>query len=139
MILVLLLLQLYRPTKNTTEQVAEKGISAQNEVPENILTMLKNSCYDCHSNNTNYLWYHKIAPVSWVVGRHIKEGKEHLNFDEWSDYNTDQKKHIISDLKESIETREMPLVGYLRLHPEAVLSETDNQLLLDWIHSLEIE
>lgn len=139
LILVLLLIQLYRPTKNTNELVAEEGISVQNEVLENIQIILKNSCYDCHSNNTNYLWYHNIAPISWIVGGHIKEGKEHLNFDEWVNYNADQKKHIIDDLKESIETREMPLVGYLKFHPEASLSEADNQLLLDWINSLEIE
>jgi len=132
-------MQIYRPTKNINEQVAKESIASHIEVPENIHSILENSCYDCHSNNTNYLWYHNIAPLSWVVGRHIKEGKEHLNFDEWAAYNADQKGHIIDDLKESIETREMPLIGYLKFHPEAVLSEGDNQLLLDWIHSLEVE
>lgn len=137
LILVLLLIQLYRPTKNRSELVAKDSITASNEVPEKIQSILKNSCNDCHTNNTNYLWYHNIAPISWVVARHVKEGKEHLNFDEWTVYNKNQKRHILEDLKESIETREMPIVGYLKMHPEAIVSDSDNELLLDWIDSLE--
>jgi len=117
--------------------VAKDSITASNEVPEKIQSILKNSCNDCHTNNTNYLWYHNIAPISWVVARHVKEGKEHLNFDEWTVYNKNQKRHILEDLKESIETREMPIVGYLKMHPEAIVSDSDNELLLDWIDSLE--
>ncbi len=139
MILSLLLIQLYRPKKNAQEMVTSDNITDVVEVSKDVQTILERSCYDCHSNNTNYLWYHNIAPVSWIVGRHIKEGKEHLNFDTWSTYNANQKEHIIDDLKETIETREMPLVGYIKLHPEATLSVSDNQLLLDWIDSLENE
>ena len=137
LVLILLLIQLYRPAKNTNELDASGSITRELVVSENIQSILERSCNDCHSNTTTYLWYHNIAPLSWVVANHVKEGKEHLNFDEWSNYNADQKGHIIDDLKESIETREMPLVGYLKLHPEAIISDSDNQLLLDWIDSLE--
>ena len=138
LVLALFLLQLYRPAKNISEEVSQNSIT-NFKVPENIQNILEVSCYDCHSNNTNYLWYHNIAPVSWVVAHHIKEGKEHVNFDEWATYNNDQKEHIIEEMIETIESREMPLVGYIKLHPEAVISEADNLKLLDWIRSLEIE
>jgi len=139
LILVLLLIQLYRPAKNTSEEISANTITTQLEVPENIQSILNRSCNDCHSSNTNYLWYHNVAPVSWVVAHHIKEGKEHLNFDEWGTYNADQINHIIEEFEESIESREMPIVGYLKLHPEAVISDADNLKLLDWIHTLENE
>ena len=132
----LLLIQLYRPTKNRSEAVSEQSIGINENVPEAIQNILERSCNDCHSNNTSYLWYHEIAPISYIVAYHVSEGKEHLNFDEWNTYNKDQKKHIIDDLQEVIESREMPLVGYLKLHPEAVISDGENQQLLDWIATL---
>lgn len=138
LVLVLFLIQLYRPTKNSSAEISQNSITNV-EVPEYIQSILEVSCYDCHSNNTNYLWYHNIAPVSWVVAHHIKEGKEHVNFDEWTMYNTNQKEHIVEEMIETIESREMPLVGYIKLHREAVISDADNLKLLDWIHSLENE
>ena len=135
LVLIVLLIQIIRPSKNKSETVSETAIDA----PENIQKILNNSCNDCHSNNTNYEWYHNISPISWVVALHVKDGKEHVNFDKWTAYNKDQKKHIIKDLKKSTETRKMPLVGYLKVHPEAAISDEENQELLDWIATLKIE
>lgn len=134
---VLLLMQLYRPAKNSNSEVSETSIGKMIQVPESIQNILDRSCADCHSNNTKYLWYHEIAPISYVVAYHISEGKEHVNFDTWGKYNANQKKHIIDNLEEVIESREMPLFGYLKLHPDAVISDADNQKLLDWIKTLE--
>lgn len=135
LILVLLVIQVIRPSKNKSEIVSKTALVA----PENIQTIINKSCNDCHSNNTKYEWYHSIAPISWMVALHVKQGKDNLNFDKWNTYNKDQKRHIIKDLKESIETREMPLVGYLKVHPDAVLSKQDHQELLDWIATLKTE
>jgi len=135
LILIVLLIQIIRPNKNRSETVSATAIVA----PENIQIILDKSCNDCHSNNTNYEWYHNISPISWIVSLHVKDGKDHVNFDIWTSYNKDQKKHIIKDLKKSIETREMPLVGYLKVHPEAVISDEENQELLDWIATLKSE
>lgn len=135
LVLVILVIQIIRPSENKSKIESKTAIVA----PENIQTILNKSCNDCHSNNTNYQWYHNIAPISWIVALHVKQGKDNLNFDTWETYNKDQKKHIIKDLKESIETREMPLVGYLKVHPNAVLSNEENQELLDWIATLKTE
>ncbi len=137
LILLIVLIQFIRPNKNSSEQVSKNGIQTEVTVPENIQSILDRSCNDCHSNNTNYDWYHEIVPFSWVVASHVKEGKEHINFDEWITYNKDQKEHIIEELEEVIESREMPLVGYLKFHPEAIISDEDNNKLLDWIRTLE--
>ena len=139
LLVVILLAQLIRPHKNSGKEVSKNNISTQLNLPENIQGIINRSCNDCHSNNTNYQWYHAIAPFSWVVASHVKEGKEHLNFSEWATYNENQKEHIIDELKETISAREMPLVGYLKFHPEAVLSDVDNQKLLDWIKDLEVQ
>lgn len=134
---IFILIQFIRPTKNKSITDTNKNLALATPVSEDVQSILQRSCYDCHSNNTNYEWYHNIAPFSFAVAYHIKDGKEHINFDTWAKYNKDQKKHIIDDLQEAIETREMPLVGYLKFHPEAVLSDADNKKLLDWVNTLE--
>jgi hypothetical protein len=133
----IIVIQLIPIKKNQTSEPMENSIYSLVSVPENVENIIKKSCNDCHSNNTRYEWYHSVAPFSWAVAYHIKDGKKHLNFDEWGSYNKYQKESIISDLRETIETREMPLVGYLKVHPEAVVSDKENQELLDWINTLE--
>lgn len=131
---LLALIQVIRPSKNRSDVVSENTTIVTSE---NIQSILRKSCNDCHSNNTNYDWYHNIAPFSWFVALHIKQGKNHVNFDNWATYNKNQKNHIIKHLKKAIETREMPLVGYLYRHPEAVVSEKENQELLNLIATLK--
>ncbi len=77
------LIQVIRPSKNRSDVVSENTAIV---APENIQSILNKSCNDCHSNNTNYEWYHNIAPVSWLVALHIKQGKNHVNFDNWATY-----------------------------------------------------
>ncbi len=139
MLVVIFLAQLIRPSKNSSKEISKNDISTQLNLPENIQGILDRSCNDCHTNNTNYQWYHAISPFSWVVASHVKEGKKHLNFSEWANYNTSQKEHVIDGLKEVISSREMPLVGYLKFHSEAVLSDVDKQKLLDWIKDIEVQ
>lgn len=49
------------------------------------------TCYDCHSNKTKYPWYSNISPISWWIKHHIKEGREHLNFSQWTDYSKEKQ------------------------------------------------
>ena len=94
----------------------------------------KNSCYDCHSNNTVYPWYASVAPVSWVVVNHVKEGRSELNFSEWANLDPKKAAHKLDECKEVIEEGEMPLAGYVALHAKAKLDETTKQALLTWIN-----
>lgn len=138
MVVVFILIQMIRPNKNDSRN-SINDITTELEVPEEIKTILKTSCSDCHSNYTKYPWYSEIAPISWWMGGHIKKGKKHFNYSEWTAYNADQKKHIIKDLKEVLEAKKMPLKSYLLMHKEAKLTSEQYQLLLNWVNSLEIE
>lgn len=89
-------------------------------------TLAQRACFDCHSNETVWPWYSKIAPVSWFVANHVNDGRRHLNFSQWDQPNQDKHEII-----ESIENGEMPLKSYLPLHPEAVLTEAETQALID--------
>ncbi len=85
------------------------------------------ACGDCHSNETKWPWYSNIAPLSWSIYHHVEEGREHFNVSMWGH----QKKNEGEDAAEEVEEGEMPLKSYLLAHPEARLSDTDKQTLIE--------
>jgi len=103
-----------------------------NEVPANIVTLLHNSCYDCHSNETVYPWYSYIAPVSFLVNRDTRKGRKHLNFSEWQSYSRDDKAEALDDLTEEVKEGEMPMKIYPIMHAKARLSDEDREALVSW-------
>jgi len=102
------------------------------QVSPEIHTLLRQSCYDCHSHQTVWPWYSKIAPVSWLVAHDVKEGREHLNFSNWGSYTEREKIKQLEEIKEVLEKNEMPLSTYLLMHPEARLSSEQTDLLKAW-------
>lgn len=78
----LLVIQVARPKKNTAISSAGKSFMDTFNVSQQVNAILAASCYDCHSNNTNYPWYSEIQPMAWLMDTHIKDGKDKLNFDE---------------------------------------------------------
>ena len=90
LLIVVVLIQFIRPEKNDSKE-GLNDISTVMNIPDEVKSIIKTSCADCHSNYTKYPWYSEIAPVSWYLAQHVNEGKEHLNFSEWTSYNKDQK------------------------------------------------
>lgn len=107
------------------------------DVPENIKSILEISCYDCHSNNTNYPWYNKIQPVAWLLENHIAEGKAELNFSEFGDYSKRRQKNKLKSIVSQINDSEMPLSSYTLIHGDAKLSEKDKKEFIAWIEELK--
>jgi cytochrome c551/c552 len=107
-------------------------VTGEIEAPEKVMAILRTSCYDCHSNETKWPWYSYIAPASWLIADDVQVGRGHMNFSEWSGYNTKQKNHKRKECGEEVEEGEMPLWFYIPLHPEANLSEEDTATLLSW-------
>lgn len=101
------------------------------KAPKQIKTMLKNACYDCHSNEVKYPWYSNIAPFSWMINTHIKDGRKALNFSLWEEYSPKEKK---KKLKEIFRTAyaAMPLNSYIFLHKEADLTREQRTQIRDW-------
>lgn len=97
--------------------------------PPKVAALLKNACYDCHSDETVYPKYAYIAPFSWSVKSHVNEGREHLNFSVWGSYNKDLKQNMLKNSIQTIENKVMPMPAYIVYHPEANLSKEDRLLL----------
>ena len=109
-----------------------KSIVNSNMVTEPVLDQLKVSCFDCHSNQTHFPWYSKIAPASWMLADHINEGKTKLNFSEWEDYSNREKIGILKDIKDEIESGNMPLKSYLLIHRDAKLTSENITAIITW-------
>lgn len=133
---VLFLIQLIRPQKNISYTPAGKGFVETFEVDKQVNAILAVSCYDCHSNNTNYPWYSEIQPGGWLMDMHIKDGKEKLNFDKLPPYGSRRINSKFTQIIKQIEQDKMPLNSYLWMHENARLSKEDKQLLIEYFSSL---
>ena len=102
--------------------------------PENIASILRASCYDCHSNETNWPWYSHIAPVSFLVAGDVKDARKNLNFSEWDKYSSNKQSELLEEMIEEIEKEEMPLTSYTFTHPNAKLDPYRINLLKDWVN-----
>ena len=122
---------------NKQEVITTSDIRHVYDVPENVINILENSCYDCHSNNTNYPWYSQVQPIRLIMDHHVEEGKEELNFSEFANYSERRKRNKMRAISEQIEKSKMPLPSYLWLHSDANLSNEEKKILMDFISSLK--
>lgn len=136
LVALLVIIQFFGIDKTTTPVNESKDFVSVTNPPVKVATIIKTSCYDCHSNQTNYPWYTNIAPVSWWIGHHIEEGREHLDFSNWGDYSKKKADHKLEEFYEEVEEGEMPLTSYTSVHGEAKLSEEDKALLIAWVKTL---
>jgi hypothetical protein len=119
------------PTKgNQSSDILETDFNKVFKVSNNVQSIIKNSCYDCHSNNTNYPWYNKIQPVSWFLEKHVTEGKKELNFSEFGNYSTRKQKSKLKSIINQIRDDEMPLRSYVLIHQNAKLSKEQKEELM---------
>ena len=131
--------QFINPEKNESSQVYESDFITTEAPPQQLAGIITNSCYDCHSNNSHYPWYDRITPVNFWVEDHIRHGKGHLNFSEWSNYSAKKKAHKLDEFIEMIEDKEMPLASYTLMHPEAKLTDNEIKTLTDWLTLVKIK
>lgn len=135
-LIAIVVMQFFTIDKSTSPVDANQDFIAITNPPAAVANIIKTSCYDCHSNQTNYPWYTNVAPVSWWIGHHIEEGKEHLNFSEWSTYSAKKANHKLEEFYEEVEEGEMPLKSYTVFHGSAKLSSEDVALVVEWVKSI---
>jgi hypothetical protein len=125
-------IQFYRPARINVPIVEAETLEATTQVPENVQEILKRSCNDCHTNQTDWIWYSNIAPISWGMVDHVNDGRNQLNFSKWGTYSPNRKDHKLDEICEQVEIGEMPHYQYLWLHWNAELSKDDVKILCDW-------
>jgi hypothetical protein len=103
--------------------------------PTDVKQIIRAACYDCHSNSTRWPWYSRVAPLSWIVVRHVESARRRLNFSDWSDYASDPgtKAHKLEQIRSSIADGTMAPWYYRMLHPEARLTAHERDAIAAWI------
>ena len=130
--LALITIQFFQPERNLTKAATTDDIFFQVETDQLVKKNVVNACYDCHSNHTRYPFYANFAPVSWMLNKHIVEGKEHLNFSEWGAYSKREQLKLLSEICEVLEADEMPLKSYTLMHSSAVLNDKEKENICAW-------
>lgn len=82
------------------------------------------ACFACHSNETYWPAYARLAPVSWLIQHDVNEGRAVLNFSEWQRSQEEAGKSA-----QEVREREMPPAIYRLMHAEARLSDADLERL----------
>ncbi|MBN9296288.1 MAG: heme-binding domain-containing protein [Filimonas sp.] len=135
LLLFFLALQFYQPAQNKSKGgMSANDITRLYPAPPEVRQILETSCYDCHSNNTNYAWYDYIQPARLFVEDHIKNGKSELNFNEWGSYSDRKQTRLLKSIQSQLLSGKMPLPSYTWLHKKARLNETEIWSVISWLN-----
>ncbi|MBA2745812.1 MAG: heme-binding domain-containing protein [Flavisolibacter sp.] len=132
LLLAFVVIQFFRPDRNINKGDLPGAIAKQVPVPAEVQSLLKNACYDCHSNNTRYPWYVNMQPGAWFMSQHIRDGKKELNFDEFGTYSGRRQLSKLKSIAGSVKDGSMPLSFYALIHKEARLSDKEKELIIEW-------
>ena len=102
------------------------------QAPENVRSILAAKCADCHSERTHYPLYAHIAPVSWMMERDIRQGRNHFNMSAWQSMNDESRMSVLSRIASVVHAAQMPPRTYVMLHPGARLSPEEQQQIYEW-------
>lgn len=126
-LIIFIVMQFIQPNKENI--VVDKNLEIK--APTEVMSLLKTSCFDCHSNETTWPWYSKIAPFSWVVANHVNTGRKALNFSTWENYSPQLKEEKLKAIYRTAYAS-MPLPSYIYAHEEANLTKEQRSMIRDW-------
>jgi hypothetical protein len=137
LLLALVVIQFIRPAENHSDKLSKNDITVHYTVPDTVLSILRRSCYDCHSNNTHYPWYNKIQPVAWWLNSHVREGMRKLNFSEFASYPLAKQAKKLKGTVKLVKEGSMPLDSYLWIHKDADLTDGQRDTVIQWANNLQ--
>jgi len=126
---MMMLTQFFRPAIDNPP--AGGGLDA----PPEIAALLRGSCYDCHSNETHWPFYARVAPLSWLVVHDVNRGRQELNFSEWNTYFPQTRHRKLQWIERSLTQEHMPPRIYTLMHPGSRLSAADRTTINNWIET----
>jgi len=115
------------PMERTNPPVESAAIG-----PQPVMDILRRACFDCHSNETVWPWYAKVAPFSWLVVRDVNHGREELNFSNWNRLSLREQDEMQAEIWKSVKNGDMPPTLYVLGHPEGRLTTDDHPLIRNW-------
>jgi hypothetical protein len=137
LLVILVGLQFIPSRTNQSKDVPSTDFLLTYKVPEDIGHILQTSCYNCHSNNTEYPWYSEVQPIGFLLESHINQGKIELNFSEFGSYSVRKQISKLKSMVNQVEKGEMPLSSYTFIHRDASLSLENKKALVNYLNSLK--
>lgn len=122
---VFILIQLVPVEQSNRSFDRTKSFEAAEKPTPELEALLRRSCYDCHSDQTAWPWYSRIAPGSWLITKDVRDGRKKLNLSEWGNMETDEAENRMGELCDEVRGGTMPPKAYLLLHPGARLTQKD--------------
>ncbi len=116
-------------------ELTNPPVTAELQVPPEVKQVLRNSCYNCHSNETKLPWFDKVVPAYWVVTSDVTEARKHLNFSEIGKLPAAQQKGILFEAVNMIQLGAMPLPAYLHVHPGAAVTPEQLAVLRNYLNA----
>jgi hypothetical protein len=110
----------------------DKPLFAGAQIDLEVLQIFERSCQNCHSERTEWPWYSYMAPIGWFIERDVKQGREHMDFSRWDEYDRSGQRDILTRMSAVLRSRQMPLPRYLILHPGSKLSEEEIATIDEW-------
>ena len=126
------LMQFANPPRTNPPVAPGSDLMAVHPPPPPVAAILRATCYDCHSDETRWPWYSRIAPVSWLVAGDVRDGRERMNFSAWPNDLPARAAKRLERISEEVGYQEMPPAKYTLLHPDARLAPAQRQQLIDW-------
>lgn len=136
-VLVLLVAQLFPPSRTNPPVDPSRTIHTVFTIEPPVASALTRACNDCHSNQTVWPWYSKVAPASWLVVSDVKRGRAALNFSDWKSLSSEKQHELPSEICKEVMDRDMPTEEYLLMHPQARLTRTEINSICKWTHSVQ--
>ncbi len=130
LVIALIGLQFFVKKENVSSYESVASFEKKVNLPQEVKTIFRETCYDCHSNHTNYPWYASIGVINLILDHHIEEGKEHLDFSSWEKYPERRQLHKLAEVYEEVEEGEMPLKMYRITH--GGLTDAQKKTIINW-------
>ena len=124
--------QFVRADRTNPASRPEASLLNQKTTPPAVRAILDRSCRDCHSNDTRWPWYSRVAPISWFLLQHVNGGRDRLNYSRWTSYDSDDQDKFLNGMCSLTKKGRMPVSSYLWIHRDAKLSDADIKTLCAW-------
>jgi hypothetical protein len=115
------------PVERTNPPIETRSVG-----PEPVMKLLERSCFDCHSNETEWPWYGKVAPFSWAFAHDVNKGRGKLNFSEWNRLSQADRDRMMDEIWKRVKSGDMPPALYVFGNQEARVTTDHHRMIRQW-------
>ena len=129
LMVLLVVIQFFRPDRSNPPANPAATFESVAKPTVELTAVVSRACYNCHSNNTVWPWYSRVAPISWLVANDVHGGRAHMNFSEWGSLSAEVAHRRLQDACDEVQAGDMPPWQYRLVLPEARLTPQDVKVI----------